>query len=187
MLEFVSKFSRALRRLSYETAGAEIAESAAVLPIMFMILLGIFWFGQAYRLYGTITRAAQEGARAGAAPYCTTCTGSTTSPANAVAAINSALTASNLDPTAVQGPVNPPSFNPCYSGGSTTCQSSGSSSVCVQEPIQLYSTSVVSGGAGVCGIAVTFRYPYKFWLPFTSLNNQQIMLTASARVRMETQ
>jgi len=187
MPDVVSKFSRAIKRLFRETGGAEIAESAAVLPLMFMILLGIFWFGQAYRLYGTITRAAQEGARAGAAPYCTTCTGAATSAANAVNAVNSALTASNLNPAAVQAPTTPPSLNACYSGGNNSCQSSGSSRVCVQEPVQLYSTSAVSGGAGVCGIAVTFQYPYSFWLPFTSLNNQQIMLTASARVRMETQ
>ncbi len=64
------------RRLAGETRGAEIAEAAAVLPLMFMILLGIFWFGQAFSIYGAITRAAQEGARAGAAPYCATCSGS---------------------------------------------------------------------------------------------------------------
>ncbi len=62
-----------LRKLAAETRGAEIAEAAVVLPLMFMILLGIFWFGQAFSIYGAITRAAQEGARAGAAPYCTTC------------------------------------------------------------------------------------------------------------------
>ena len=63
-----------LRKLGSETVGAEIAEAAAVLPLMFMILLGIFWFGQAFSIYGAITRAAQEGARAGAAPSCATCT-----------------------------------------------------------------------------------------------------------------
>ena len=57
-----------LRRLARETRGAEIAEAAAVLPLMFMMLLGIFWFGQAFSIYGAITRAAQEGARAGAVP-----------------------------------------------------------------------------------------------------------------------
>jgi Flp pilus assembly protein TadG len=63
----------AIQRLGAEVRGAEIAEAAAVLPLMFMMLLGIFWFGQAFSIYGAITRAAQEGARAGAAPYCTTC------------------------------------------------------------------------------------------------------------------
>jgi len=47
------------RRLISETRGAEIAEAAAVLPLMFMMLLGIFWFGQAFSIYGAITRAAQ--------------------------------------------------------------------------------------------------------------------------------
>ena len=66
------------RRLVAETRGAEIAEAAAVLPLMFMMLLGIFWFGQAFSIYGAITRAAQEGARAGAVPICATCAGTNT-------------------------------------------------------------------------------------------------------------
>ena len=45
-----------LRMLAADTSGAEIAEAAAVLPLMFMMLLGIFWFGQAFSLYGAITR-----------------------------------------------------------------------------------------------------------------------------------
>jgi hypothetical protein len=183
-----SVVSRTLRRVVIETGGAEIAEAAAVLPLMFMILLGIFWFGQAFRLYGTITRAAQEGARAGASPYCTTCTpGANSNAANAVAAVNSALIASNLDPNAVIGPPSPPPLLACPQNGNTSCQSSGSSQVCVQEPVELYNTGQVTNGTGVCGIAVTFQYPYKFWLPFTSVNNQQIYLTASARMRIETQ
>src|ERR1700735_715666 len=75
------------RRLALETGGSEIAEAAAVLPLMFMILLGIFWFGQAFNLYGAITRAAQEGARAGAAPYCTTCTSPNRASQNAANAV----------------------------------------------------------------------------------------------------
>jgi len=176
------------RELASETGGSEIAEAAVVLPLMFMVLLGIFWFGQAFRLYGTITRAAQEGARAGAAPYCTTCTpanSSATIANNAVSAVNSALTASNLDPGSIPVQSAPP-LNACASAGNS-CQPVAGSNVCVQPSIQLYNTSVTPGGAGVCGVAVTFQYPYSFWLPFTSLNKQQIMLTASARVRIETQ
>ena len=78
---------KVLTELVRESRGAEIAETAAVLPILFMILLGIFWFGQAFSIYGAITRAAQEGARAGSMAYCATCSGSNTLPqydANAV-------------------------------------------------------------------------------------------------------
>lgn len=31
-----------------------------------------------------------------------------------------------------------------------------------------------------CGMIVSFQYPYQFTLPFTSLNNQQILLRAQA-------
>jgi Flp pilus assembly protein TadG len=153
--------AHSLRRLARETRGVEIAEAAAVLPLMFMILLGIFWFGQAFSIYGAITRAAQEGARAAATSYCTTCTipTGTTVTTLATNAVNNALTASKLDPTQVQ-----------------------SLSVV---PIQLASTT--SGTNGVNGISVSFQYPFQSWLPFTSLNKQQILLPASARVRLEDQ
>src|ERR1035437_10252194 len=107
-----------LRRLAAETRGAEIAEAAAVLPLMFMMLLGIFWFGQAFSIYGAITRAAQEGARAGAAPYCTTCKNNTLTQyaTNAVNATQAALTASKLNPALAQYPSTPPVFNSCSTG-----------------------------------------------------------------------
>ena len=175
------------RRLAVETGGSEIAEAAAVLPLMFMILLGIFWFGQAFNLYGAITRAAQEGARAGAAPSCTTCAAIPRASLNAANAVQAALTSSKLDPNQAQYPGTPPSLLSCIAGttGNQGCDGTASTKVCVQTPVQLTST-VIGGAAGVCGIAVTFQYPFKFYLPFTSVNNQQILLTASARVRMET-
>jgi hypothetical protein len=176
---------RTLRRLALETRAAEIAEAAAVLPLMFMMLLGIFWFGQAFSIYGAITRAAQDGARAGAAPTCSTCAPSATSAAaNAVAAVNSDLLASKLDPTRIPAPSSTPTFTAC-TGGTNTCATVPGSNVCVQGPVQLSQTA--TGGTGVCGISVSFQYPFQFWLPFTSLNKQRILLTTSASVRTETQ
>ena len=169
-----------LRMLAADTSGAEIAEAAAVLPLMFMMLLGIFWFGQAFSLYGAITRAAQEGARAGAAPVCTTCAAGNRPALNAFNAVQAAMLASKLDPNKAQWPATQPALNLCLTtGGSATCDGSVSSKVCVQAPVQLTNTGL--GGAGVCGISVTFQYPFQFWLPFTSLNNQQILMNASAR------
>lgn len=164
------------------THGAEIAEAAAVLPVMFMILLGIFWFGQAFSMYGAITRAAQEGARAGAAPLCTTCapTGET-SATYATNAVNAAMSASNLNPAWMQTP-SKPGFTFCPGIATTQCPPAGAP--CVQLPVQKLTSSL---GGGDCGVSVYFQYPFKFWLPFTSLNNQQILLTASAWVRMENQ
>lgn len=168
-----------LRQLRRDTRGAEIAEAAAVLPLMFMILLGIFWFGQAFSIYGAITRAAQEGARAGAAPYCTTCTATNSATTNVTNAVNSVLTAAKLDPSLIRS--SPPTVTYCGMPV-TSCPSNG---VCVQQPIQLSNATL--GTTSACGISVSFQYPFRFWLPFTSLNKQRIYLTATARVRLETQ
>src|ERR1700735_3567025 len=61
------------RRLARDARGTEIAEMAVVLPLLFMLLMGIFWFGQAFRVYGTLTQSARAGARAAVAPVCATC------------------------------------------------------------------------------------------------------------------
>ena len=178
----MTQFRHNLFRLISASEGAEIAEAAAVLPLMFMMMLGIFWFGQAFSIYGAITRAAQEGARAGAAPYCTTCSGSNSPTTNVTNAVNSVLNAANLNPALVQS--STPTVTACPSTAtiSGACPSNG---VCVRYPIQL--SNVALGTTPVCGILVTFQYPFRFWLPFTSLNKQLINLTATARVRLETQ
>ena len=156
----IRRAQRIIRRLRAETHGTEIAEAAAVLPLMFMVLLGIFWFGQAFSIYGAITRAAQEGARAGAARYCTTCTTANSVTTNATNAVNNALRQSRLDPAKVQ-------------------------SLSVQPLMQM--TSTTSGTNGVNGVSVSFKYPFQFWFPFTAMNKQQILIAASARVRLENQ
>ncbi|HKS72089.1 MAG TPA: TadE family protein [Terriglobales bacterium] len=167
-------------RLWGETRGAEIAEAAAVLPVMFMVLLGIFWFGQAFSIYGAITRAAQEGVRA-AVPVCTTCGSPMTYGAYTTAAqtaVNNALIASHLDPTQMQM-TSQPTFVSC-GAALPACPPTGSA--CVQLPVQLVTSAQ---GSVDCGISVSLQYPFKFWLPFTSISNQQILLFASATARME--
>jgi hypothetical protein len=186
-------------------AGSDLAEAALVLPLMFTILLGIFWFGQAFSIYGTITHAAREGARAAVAPACATCGGINNPSQNAYDAISSALLAAKLDPKNLQPPSPPPglcicgsSSTTCSGGGAVQCDN-GQKNICVQgvdskknkkgppdqDNVQLSSTS--EGGAGVCGLSVSFQYPYTFWLPGTSLNKRQIFLRAQAEMRVETQ
>jgi hypothetical protein len=62
-----------LKENLYDSTGSEIAESAVVLPLVFMLLLGIMWFGRAFNIYSTLNRAAREAAVAAAAPSCATC------------------------------------------------------------------------------------------------------------------
>jgi len=54
--------------ISYDCRGTEIAEAALVLPLVFMLLLGIIWFGRAFDIYSTLSHAAREGARVAAVP-----------------------------------------------------------------------------------------------------------------------
>jgi hypothetical protein len=181
--------------LAWGTRGAEIAETAMILPLLFMVIIAIFWFGQAFRIYGTITHAAREGARAAVAPVCATCGGTNDPSQNAYNAIQSALVAANLDPNQLQQPASPPALNSCGGGGGVSCDG-GQTKICVQGVthsggnvsqgnVQLSPTG--TGGAGECGISVSFQYPYSFWLPFSSLNKRTINLRAQAQMRAESQ
>jgi hypothetical protein len=194
-----------LSRVLHGETGSDLAEAALVLPLMFTMLLGIFWFGQAFTIYGTITHAARQGARAAVAPACATCGGTNDPSQNAYNAIKSALQAAKLDYTKLQQPATPPGLCICGSsstsctGGSTVKCDKGQKDICVQgvdsnnkkkgppdqDNVQLASTN--GGGAGVCGISVSFQYPYTFWLPGTNLNKRQILLRAQAEMRVETQ
>lgn len=165
-------------------AGTEIAEAAVVLPIAFMFLLGIVWFGRAFNIYSTITHAAQQGAIAAARPSCATC--GNLPNAQVLNVIDDVLRASHLDP--LQIPVNSrvPTPTACPSppapaGGCTT-----TNNITVCRSVILNPTGAPDQTAPVqCGVIVSFQYPFQFYLPFTSLNLQRITLTAQAQSRME--
>ena len=91
-----------LSRLLGGTSGAEIAEAAVILPLLFMLLLGIMWFGRAFNIYATINHAAREGAQAAAAHSCASCGNVTPTAANIRSVIDPILSASHLDPAQVQ-------------------------------------------------------------------------------------
>jgi hypothetical protein len=190
------------RQVAGSHTGEEIAEAALVLPLLFIIMIAIFWFGQAFRIYTTLTQAARQGARAAVAPQCATCTPSgVTATQNAINAVSSALTASNLSTTQLV-PLSQwtqPTMCPCGTTTAGSCSSSVScasdptnSNVCVQPGVQLsFSTQ---GGAGECGTAVSFeyRYPYSFSLPClpqpcTPLDLSKFTIPAEAQMRLETQ
>src|SRR5271154_6906549 len=89
---------RILRQLR-SAEGSEIAEAAVVLPVAFMFLLGIVWFGRAFNIYSTIAQAAQQGAITAARDSCATCAGGNgPPPATAVdGTVTAVLQASSLD------------------------------------------------------------------------------------------
>ena len=105
------------RDLARSADASEIAETAMILPLFFMIFLAILWFGQGFRIYGTITRAAREGARAAVAPVCTTCAGSNDPSANAWSAVQSAMHRHRPFPSTTTGFPTRMVTRPFLSGG----------------------------------------------------------------------
>jgi Flp pilus assembly protein TadG len=161
------------------TSGAEIAETAAVLPVLFTVLLAIFFFGRAYNIYGTITQAAQQGARAAVAQTCASCGNAAMSSdqiaANVVAPV---LQASKVD----IAQVNSLQQNLCACG---TISCGGSPVACDNSsaaPIICVQRNVTLGNGPQCGTAVSFQYTYGFNLPFQPLS---INMKASAQMQGE--
>jgi TadE-like protein len=185
-----------LHKLTRNTHGSEIAETAMILPLFFMMFMAVFWFGQAFRIYGTLTHATRLGAEAAAAPACTTCAAGTAA-ANAQTAVYNALAAAHLDSNqlVVWGGTSP-QWTPlplCACGSPTSsCKTAapcdGSvANVCVQENVQLSYPS--QGGMGTCGISVSarYKYPYHLPIPLTTLDLGNVLLPGQAQMRQETQ
>lgn len=142
--------SRALRNAE----GSEIAEMAMVLPVMFLVFLGIFWAGRMYNIYATVNQAARLGARVASQSNCSSC-GDTFSADTAVdTAIANSLQADRLNPAAITAanPVPTPTFCPGPPTGACTTTTNGVT-VCRNA---LVTPTTVS--PPVCGVLVEFTY-----------------------------
>jgi len=176
----INRIARKLER----TDGAEIAEAALVLPLVFMLLLGIVWFGRAFNIFSTIQQAAQQGAIFTARGTCVTCGNDPPTDKEVYDHVVAVLQSSSLDPKQIN-PSADPGLLPCPSppapptGGCTQHKK-----IWVCRTVQLNPTADATQPLQ-CGSAVSFQYPFQFYLPFTSLNMQQIILPAQAQSRME--
>src|SRR5271166_5179953 len=148
---------------------AEIAEAALVMPVVFIFLLGIIWFGRAFNIYSTITQAAQQGAIMAARPTCATCPapgsfwpGGTNFPGDTavVTTVFSVMQASSLDTTQILG-----------SAGTLSpgCTASSNILICREVVLNLPPNSQPQTcgppqGSQVCGTTVSFQFPFQFYL-----------------------
>ncbi len=165
-----------------EPAGAEIAEAAVILPLVFLFIIGIYWFGRAFNIYTTINQAAREGARVAVAQSCATCGNAGATPTQVGTQVQSSLQASNLDPTQMAAPTATPP-NGCGSlSTQVMCQKPPSLNMCVYYKAQLNSSTATPPAGGV---VVAFKYPYQVYFPFPSLNFQQIQMTATVQMKGE--
>jgi hypothetical protein len=168
--------------------GAEVAEAAVILPVLFLLLFSIYWFGRGFNVYGTINHAAREGARAAAAAACATChvgcvwqTSNLPCDAPVVTAVNNALVAAHLDPTQAVPFVPSPALNSCGGSPAGICQQSSSGTFEICRNVEINPNSAAPA---VCGVVISFRYPYQLAVPFSSLG-QQILLKAEVEMQEE--
>lgn len=146
-----------------DESGAELVEAAVVIPILMMLLLGIVSFGRAWNTYQTITRAAREGAKQAVLTPCadsTYCPGATNYTANDIWTnfVNPVLQSDQLDTTKVTNPT-----------------------------IKYVQLDPNDPTPYICGIQLSFQYPYTFSLPFTSVNLSTINLSTTVQMRLENQ
>jgi Flp pilus assembly protein TadG len=172
-----------LRKLAAGTAASEIAEAALVIPIFFMVLLGIYWFGRAFNSYATINHAAREGALLATMSNCASC-GNTAAGSLAVAnTVTAALQASGLNPNQIQ--TYAPAPVSCV-GATATCNSANNN-ITICSNVQL--TPSTAPGSPACGVTVSFQYPYSFSLPFAvppyGSNAFNLLLKTNVQMRGE--
>jgi Flp pilus assembly protein TadG len=159
-----------------EAGGSEIAEAALVLPIMFLILLGIYYFGLALSTYETINHAAMEAARMAAMATCATCARGVNTTVAGGAAQQVLQTAGLNQPTT---PIPGETVPLCNGAGPAPCNNPNPPNMCVY-----YQVALNTSGPQACGVYVSFQYPYTFNIPFTGLN-QGVELKARVQVKGE--
>ena len=167
----------ALRNVLGESRGTEIAEAALVLPIMFLVLLGIYYFGVALSTYETINHAAMEAARIAAMDTCAICVrgSNTTAAGNAAQQV---LQSGALNPNSTT-PIPLETVTLCNGGGAASCNNPFGPNMCVY-----YQVALNTLGPQACGVYVSFQYPYTFNIPFTGLN-QGVELKARVQLKGE--
>jgi len=80
--------------------GAQIAEFAAVVPMLVMMIFGILWFGRAFNIYTTVNRAARAAAEAKVLHTCATCLNTAADTADIeTKVVDPILEAAHLDPS----------------------------------------------------------------------------------------
>lgn len=140
--------------------GAQLAEFAMVFPLFLALLFALIWVGRALSVYGTITRAAREGARFAVAPSCASCSPANTSPNDTEIAnvIGSHLRAASLSPASIQSYAPPGTTTFCTGVPVAACTTTGNIRIC--RGVQLNSTAPPQQ----CGTVVSYSYPVPFAL-----------------------
>lgn len=175
----------AIRRL-HDDAGQELVEAAIVLPIIFLILFAIFWFGRAFNIIGTLERAARAGLQSATHLTCASCVPANASatPGAVATSINSVLQADHLQIGKIT------SYSPPYactgSSPAPVCTTlSNNAQVCTGVPLtcggaSCQSPPVACGTNPALGTRISFAYQFDAPLPFINLTAFTIPASAQS-------
>lgn len=170
-----------------EDAGQEIAEAALVLPILFLVLLAIFWFGRAFNINSTVQRAARIGIQTATEATCVlSCPPGNIFPTRVAIAtkVKTILRDDHLDPTNLT-PYSPPFA--CTPTTAPDCQTSSNVEICYGVPLTCggpCQTPPAACGTGAdLGTRVSVGYRFTSAVPFANLS--AITITGSAQSEPE--
>jgi len=154
-------------------SGQTLVEAALILPVLFLILLGIFWFGRAFNIVSTLERAAQEGIQVNSQQTCATCTPPNSAATNAqiVSAIVTSLQNDHLK--AVNLTAYMPPFS-CTAGTPPNCTTLQGVGICRGVPLtcgttQCQSPPIACGANAELGVRVSFGYNFNSPFPLAKL------------------
>lgn len=154
-----------------DESGQETFEAGIVLPILFLILLGIFWFGRAFNIKSTIQRAARKGVNTASQYSCATCGNTPQGSTQILTSVTDALDADHLKSIDVVSYTPPFS---CTASPAPSCSSSGNVQICTGVPLncgnlQCQMPPVACGANPALGVRISFGYQYVFPLPLGNL------------------
>jgi Flp pilus assembly protein TadG len=175
-----------LRLAPHDDAGQELVEAAIVLPILFLILLAIFWFGRAFNISSTLDRAASEGVKTANRRSCATCGNAFRTDSQVVAQITAVLNADHLQIGSVQAYT--PAFA-CRATPAPTCTTLQNVQICRGVPLTCGSAACQTPTPVACGtnpeLGVRVSFAYQTSSPLSIANIPPIVIHASVQSEAE--
>jgi Flp pilus assembly protein TadG len=160
-----------------ESDAAEIAEFAIVLPILFFLVLAMFWVGQAYNISNNLNKAATDGLAAALKNTCAASCGNAPATTTQIGdAIEKAFQAGNLKSGNLQAYT--PALTPsCPSGAVTSVTSSSGTSYTVEVCRNL----PLWPGAIVTGTRIAMQYQMPIMSPVAAFRNLRVSAVVQGR------
>ncbi|HEV2387841.1 MAG TPA: TadE/TadG family type IV pilus assembly protein [Candidatus Acidoferrales bacterium] len=135
--------------------GGDVLEAALVLPVLLTVLLAVYSFGRGWNAYQTMTQASREGLREAVTTFCDTCS----------------------DPTIAASHIRQQFVYPALEKAKLDTSK-------VRNYTQGYAWLDGPNSQEVCGVYVSFSYPYTLTIPFTPVPLTTITLTTKTRMRL---